>query len=410
MISSGKKMTKTELVTILAIVYYCLNVGNKGYLALVVLGVVAFFTLVKRRFRLDKLQILLAVFSLVFAYYLNKYHLRESSVLWLNVISPLIFYLCGYNLFKSHSSEKMVKIMLLVPASLSVFAFLGVVSTGDVYIGWRGIVSIWGSKISATGVNTYLSIGLSLLPLALLSKNKKVRLVSFLLFFISAYSTFVLSNRTGILIIVISVIVSFLFTGKIKGKKIPLGAFLILSSVLFYQYLGTTNLGDRMSEGGLLSDPRYLAWEAAFKGLFINPFGGKLTILPLGYAHNLWLDVGYEAGLLAALLLLTFTIMALDKLVLVLRSSVTQDTKLLFACYITAFFATFMLEPIMEGWFYYFNVFCFVFGVLSQEATKVVQPNTRLQKRFNTRKFKLMRVVVITWSTAVVTVLAWIVL
>jgi O-antigen ligase len=109
-----------------------------------------------------------------------------------------------------------------------------------------------------------------------------------------------------------------------------------------------------------------MTWGEAFRGLFTNPLGGNQTQLSLGYAHNLWLDVGWTTGLFPFVLLVFFTLMALkDYYIKLFRS---DDLSLYFKYLITAmlcgFFITFMLEPIIEANVLFFCAFCFFSGIL----------------------------------------------
>ncbi|MEK3987463.1 hypothetical protein MHB77_29460 [Paenibacillus sp. FSL K6-3166] len=406
--SHMSKLTIMEQLMVLTIMVYCLNVFNKGYFALFFIVPVAVVILLKSRFKIDLQQSVLIIFSIVFSTVLSNYGLRDSNIVFLNLISPIAFYIFANNLSKRNNQNKTLKIMLLIAASLSLFGFLSVVNTRGIELGWRGVVSIWGGNITATGVNTYLSLGLSLLPLILLSKNKKIRLISLVLFSVSLYSMFALGNRTGLLIIALSVVCSFLFTGNLTGKKLSIGTIILLSSFLFYQYLNTTMIGDRLSSGSFFSDPRFQAWRIALTGLADHPFGGKLTVLPLSYAHNMWLDVGHEAGLIPMILLLVFTLLSLKKLIFILKSDSPLDIKIIFICFFVAFFVTFFLEPIMEGWFYYFNIFCFVFGVLSRETSNLSKINTEVSIKFSKQDNKLLLMTVLTWSIAGIIILAWV--
>lgn len=401
------KLTGTELIMVLFIMVYCFNVLNKGYFVVFIIIPFLFFFMIKNKTKIDMQMIILFLFSTVYSIILNNYDLRETNILFLNLISPIVLYLFGYQIIMKNNSKKAIKVLLLVAASLSLFGFLNVLNSRDVSFGWRAVVSIWGGSITATGANTYLSLGLSLLPLTLLSKNKKVKIISLFLFAISVYSLFTLANRTGLLIILLSIICTFLFVGNLTVRKIFIGITLFLSSFLIYRFISTTILGERVNSGSILSDPRFESWKVAFNGLGDYPFGGKQTALPLSYAHNMWLDVGHEVGIIPLVLLSVFTILSLKKLATLLKSNSSTDIKIIFLSFFVAFFVTFSLEPIMEGWYYYFNVFCFVFGILSREVSNLPKVDKEVSVSALSYKDKYLKMALISWSIAIVFIMAF---
>lgn len=404
------KLTGTELFAALLIMVYCFNVLNKGYYVVFIIIPFLVFLAFKNKIKIDMQLSTLIIFSILYSIILNNYGFRESNILFLNLIGPVIFYLFGHQIITRHNPKKVLKILLLVAASLSLFGFLNVLNSRGVSFDWRAVVSIWGGSITATGANTYLSLGLSLLPLVLLSKNKNIKIISLLVFGISVYSLFSLANRTGVLIILLSIIFTFLFIGNLTIRKLFMGITLFLSSFLIYQFIITTILGERLSRGNILSDPRFEAWNASINGLGDYPFGGKLTNLPLSYVHNMWLDVGHEAGIIPLVLLSVFTILAIKKLATLLRSDLSTDIKIIFLSFFVAFFVTFSLEPIMEGWYYYFNVFCFVFGMLSREISNIPKVSVEASVSFSSYRNKYLKAALFSWSIAIVFIMTFIII
>jgi hypothetical protein len=305
------------------------------------------------------------------------------------LVFPLILIVMGYKLVDSENNyQKAYTYIFLVIFSLSLFGFLSVIKTinkfgvESISLG-RTVISIWNdSLITATGLNTFLSFGLILLPILFISfkgvrHGRMMKLLCAICFFTSIYSTIVLGNRTGLGIVAISILTIFLFSKKHVAKKylnMMLGLiFLFIFRILFNQnFLGiryeweSTLLSSRLNGQNLSEDPRLLSWNAAFKGLFDYPMGGRETPLPLSFAHNMWLDVGYDAGLLPFIVLIIFTVFSFGSLMFFIKSNHPILLKSLLVGIFTAFYITFMVEPIFQGWFTHFTLYCFMVGLVQR--------------------------------------------
>jgi O-antigen ligase len=110
--------------------------------------------------------------------------------------------------------------------------------------------------------------------------------------------------------------------------------------------------------------PRTNNWQLAFNGFFKYPLGGAKTRLTSPYAHNLWLDVGWRAGLIPLIPLLIFTC---RYIISVWRINKKKYYPVFFRsviiCVCLGFLLSFSVEPVMEGLFNNFCLFCLFFGV-----------------------------------------------
>ncbi|WP_143543632.1 O-antigen ligase family protein [Salinicoccus roseus] len=276
---------------------------------------------------------------------------------------------------------------------MTFFGFLSVVKTlilygsmeaASIHFVGRYAVDLWSNEpISATVINLRFSLGLALLPILFLAKDKytpyvkSIKLISLVCFIASFYSIILLGNRTGIAIAIISFLIVFIISRKISLKKVS-NLFVIVMSIILFAILYNNNwlglkaswqasaLSYRLQSNSSLEDPRVNAWIESFLGMFTNPLGGKKSDIGLTYAHNLWLDVGYETGILPFLLLIGFTIIPLTVLITFLKKNHHVIFKGLFLAIFTAFFISFFLEPIIQAWFPYFTIFCFFIGIIQK--------------------------------------------
>lgn len=378
-----KDVTWLSLIAI-----YCINL-NSSVLPFLFLPVV-FVYLLKEKYNIVPLLIA-AAFSVSYALFVYSYHFSSDiKAVLMYLMCPSCFYIFGSYIAQGDSDfKKTTRMLMVVVTCFTLFGFLSLYKTLSRYgsidalttaLNGRVVLNYWnGSLIAATGINTFLSLGLSLGGVLFLSSEgmrKWVKLLCLAVFAVSLYSVVALGNRTGIIIVAAAFIMVYLFAEKFTATKAVRSVLFLLFSVvliLLYQAglfsakqtLEGTLMYSRFHQTSMLEDPRIEAWKASFWGLFEHPMGGRLTELPqVKYAHNLWLDVGYTAGVMPFLLLLIFTILAIRTLIMFVRSDAPVMLKGIFIGLFTAFFITFFFEPIMEGWFSYFTVFCLIFGML----------------------------------------------
>jgi hypothetical protein len=394
-LKGGIPFKSREILWSLVIVLYCINFLNVGiYIPFLLLPHLLIYVF-KNRFSkvfFGTLS-LLTLFSIVFT--VSNYHygfIENKVVLAIRLFYPVCLFILGYKLInKDFDYQKTYRYLFLIIISFTMFGFLSLMNTiftfGNIQVAsevlkGRMVISIWGDQlISATGLNTFLSIGLFLLPIIFLTDStlkhiKAVKIISIICFVASVYCVFQLGNRTGLGIIVASFIVITLYKkpNVIRFVKWTCFTFLLLFfRILFDQnFLGmrqaweNTFMYSRFHENDLTEDPRYEAWNSAFWGLFEHPLGGRKTEIPLSYAHNMWLDVGYDSGILPFVLLIAFTLLSMLSLITFIKVKRPMILRCLIIGLYTAFFITFAAEPILQGWFTYFTIFCFILGIIQR--------------------------------------------
>ncbi len=349
-----------------------------------------FFVLLKSRncAGFYKVLLLLITFSITHYTILYFYGLGSLTDLVFNTLSAAIAFCLGYAVSRNDNGYiKTNRYIFLIISSMTLLAFTSLVHTQSVFgsvedasvvLQGRSVQTLWGYTISATGVNAFFSYSLSLLPFILMMvsfreiKVKKIyRFISVVAFIMGIYGTMQLGNRTGFMIVIISTLAVILRTPSMTNKKRPLLALAsllaLIVAMMLFQYshvLNGTLLYERSSQLSLNDDLRYSAWSSALIGLFDYPMGGQKTLLPTSYAHNMWLDVGYQTGFAPLLLLLTITLAA----ILVVRRFNKIDhpieIKFLINALFTASIIVCFVEPILQGWTFYFYVFCILLGVV----------------------------------------------
>ncbi|WP_079528153.1 O-antigen ligase family protein [Halobacillus hunanensis] len=350
----------------------------------------------------------LFVFSFTYSLISFFYGYFTLASLLGRLLYPSILFVLGYKLAGSDfSNKKSLGYLITIIIASSLYGFFSLMKSILTYgsinaiinnLGGRIVLDLWGSgEVNATILNASLSLGLSLLPLLLnnssmgssLKYQFKFKLLCLLSFVVSFYTIFSLGNRTGIVIVIFSFLTVYLFVEKNNRKRFSKAISLFFITIIGYLLYSLNIFSiksiwegslifNRLSSRQLSENPRIDAWINVFIGTFEHPLGGRETNIHLGFAHNLWLDVAYDAGIIPFILLILFTFISLFSIYKFLKSDFTLIFKSLILAMCIAFFITFSLEPILQGLITYFTSFCFVIGILQRKVHDKKQLNSQL--------------------------------
>ncbi len=104
---------------------------------------------------------------------------------------------------------------------------------------------------------------------------------------------------------------------------------------------------------------------ASIKNIIEKPLGWELE--ELGYSHNVWLDVVRVSGVIPFVLLVIFSVRSIWKVKkAIFIDSKQLSTNILFFTYLMAFFLVFMVEPIIDGLFALFSLYCLFTGIVTK--------------------------------------------
>lgn len=273
------------------------------------------------------------------------------------------------------------------------FSLIGIaIESRKVPTFWKGDDFINGPSLD---IFSYLGVSLIGLLISIVSTPsignfRKLILFIGILFLIlmSVYSSISLGARTPIIVFLVSLLTIFMFTNfstkASKAKTIRIMIYFCMgfiaffaSSVLvenFYEFINSLldlGIGSRFSSKGLETS-RYEVWQEVITQMPDFPWGGRYMIISAAYAHNIWLDQMYDAGILAMLLLLTFHIVQIPILVRLFRLDMLIKVHLFVLCTVVAFMAAFMQAPVIQANPVYFGISCFFFGSVSRFTTDAV--------------------------------------
>ena len=307
-----------------------------------------------------------------------------------------ICYLIGSNI--DESDEKgITKFIILIAASLALYTTSFFINNGII----NGFSSynvetqynIWnGNPLWPTNIMLYSSLFSSICGyIVFYEKNKKMKILYFIILFINMFYALMLGRRTALLMVCLSMLISFIyimFFDKTNNKKkivkislVVLFIILIICLLLVVCYIYNifnfkniveeTNLYIRYSDNifKFFNDAGRTKIRKKFLSYFWQyPWGGsKIHNFINNYAHDLWLDVYDVAGIITFIVMIVYTIVIFTNIVkLLLNKSLNMKFRLLLLSLFICIFVQFCIEPILEACRAYMFAVCMIFGSLER--------------------------------------------
>lgn len=367
------------------LIIYLINPFNFGYIA--GLAVIPFLLINKQFLKssLDFDVFLLTIFSFSYAlfYSLDATENQGNQYIFIYALTPPTFYLLGKYLSKELQSERLITLFLFILFTL--FSISALISVFSAFLSEgfgtfeRNIPMFWsGRRVSATIMGAYLVFNMCI-PAILISSIGRhklwIQILMLFVFAISLISVIRLGSRTQLAVFLITAIISLIYVMPKQSFRNNFILVLLLGSVVYYVQTMVsfdlsedwlTNFADRMdSKGGDLSSGggRTERWSKSIENIFTKPTGWNVK--DFGYSHNLWLDVARVSGVLPFTLLLLITFRFISHIREFVRSNSNDlaiRTHILI--YTLGFLLVFMVEPIFDGIFSLFTLFCLFVGLL----------------------------------------------
>jgi xanthosine utilization system XapX-like protein len=341
----------------------------------------------------------LASFAIIYFLTLEYYEINgidQENKVWINIFRFLIYYIIGIGINYSrlpYYPYNLVLLLLSLISGSTIFIFLSVnkVTFGALaFFKLEGteIPNVWGGDdLHIRNVDMFSSLNMGLFPLLLYGRDRNfkssyidwfITILLIPLFLLSLYSSLALRGRTPLMVLVASLTLATIFilfkSGKSKLlRKIWIFMLISISVIAFVDFaeiwnlVSGTGLLERFESEGL-DTPRYEMWNTVLEKMFDYPFGGKKFKLVSEWAHNLWLDTVYEAGIIPSLLLIIFQLIHLKAFIKVFSSALPRIVSLAVIGITIGFALTFMIQPIMAASTVYFAISCFFLGVVKRLA------------------------------------------
>jgi|TARA_R110000744_G_scaffold103809_2_gene198930 hypothetical protein len=370
-------------IYLIPFIIYLINPFGIGFLFGYALILVILLNGKKMIHYLDRDFIFLSLFSITYALFYAVYPISGVQLIFIYALFPGFFYLFGkYLVLPQMNPVHLVFVLFTIGFIFSISPLISVVINlregGFVQLN-REIPLFWNGKdTKATLMAAYLTFNMCL-PIIYLIKKTKIpillQLTAGIIFITSLLSVFRLGSRTQLFICLLSIVLSLLFVipKQTIRANTKLFFFLLLISILVLNFVPLnlnadyfSVLGSRLQESGNTSSAggRTSLWLQGLENLFIYPLGWQGP--NVRYAHNLWLDVARYAGLLPFLLLVIFTFRSLRNTYKAVRKAPNElllNTTLLI--FTMASMLIFFVEPIMEGLFFLFTLYCLFQGIIN---------------------------------------------
>jgi hypothetical protein len=259
----------------------------------------------------------------------------QDIILFSAAIKGIAFSICcywvGYSIpiNQAEKNEKLViATMLSIALGFLTLSFGSVVNTGfptkALTFDGGAINFIEGNALHKTSAGMYASLSICLFPIVLftnpLEKGNRLYWAIALAFSVLGFlANMAMKNRTPVLALGLSTILAmqvYAYRWLKNGPtlhgitKLFLGTPAVIACIGLV-YIALDSVSDvafaQFQRGGM-ETPRYLVWQTVLSHFFDYFWGGRKIILIESYAHDLWLDILWEAGIPACLTMLIFHI------------------------------------------------------------------------------------------------------
>ena len=382
-LGTGTQNLNKTMVVLMTL--YLLDPFNLGYIFAYLLILSLFSKIDFLKKSLDSDILLLLLFSAVFTLFYSFDLFLGTQYILIFMFFPASFYLTGkYLADQLKSPKKIFGLMLFITVAFSVTSLisvtLSIVDVGFVSLN-RNVAVFWdGHVIPATNMGSFLTFNMCI-PALLIAKfkgiNRWLKLFMLVIFILSVICVLRLGSRTqlGITIFTCAASIIYLTTKQSPIKNFLMFAVIFVLGNIAFSYFSFDKDSDILSAyasrmdskkfGASTAGGRTERWEKSLVNLIEEPLGWPVE--EFGFSHNLWFDVARGGSVISFLLLVLYTIrsvLQIKKTISINKNLIQLNT--LFLIYGLAFLLLFMVEPIFDGYYSLFTLFCFYKGVLNK--------------------------------------------
>lgn len=309
---------------------------------------------------------------------------EQAEYLWVISIAIISAYLIGWNWQKIFPGATASSAIIFIGLSFATHGLLNYVYSLQLGVGDSGLCfDYWSKSHSAsTAQGVIFTPFVSVVWIILLQhRSIVVKVATFIALLFAVRYNFMLGGRSFLLLLALAafvyLVLKITFSADSVGDAITnlLVVFLLLFLILFLYQKNVFNLkstfensymAHRFKYQSVAEDDRATRWVYYASHFSQGIFGGnKISISSgYGYAHNLWLDVFDQAGLIPFVLLL---VLSFSSAIQGLRTafSVNRYEGLYATSFYVIYFAQFFIEPILQGSPFFFISFVFITGLFN---------------------------------------------
>ena len=373
-----------------AFLFFCflINPFNQGSLFVYPLILLIVFKKNFLKTSLDFNFVLLFFISIIYALFYLFDPIGGVQFVVYYAFFPCLFYLFGKHLTRDYADSNVIFYLFIAIGILFSFSALVSVTLNFLQGGFsqldRSLPFFWtGQLFSATKMGSFFTFNMCLPALLIADQNRSnllLKIIATLVFGLTLICVIRIGSRTQLVVMLLTTIVSLFYVIPKQSAKKNTVLFLMLLALVFYVYKNVSfdlnadwlsTFAGRMEGGSgevASGGGRTERWVKSIEYIFEKPLGWSLD--EFGYSHNLWLDALRSSGIITFILLIIFTFRSfylVIKTIKINRNLLYFNVLIL--VYGLAFFLLFMVEPILEGMFSFFLLFCLFFGILTKYNT-----------------------------------------
>jgi hypothetical protein len=250
-------------------------------------------------------------------------------------------------------------------------------------------MDLWNNNIIvATEYNMHYLYLIALIPLIFFSDKRNIRLYLTFSAILTIWATYITGSRSNVMLILLSILFGLwykkyrdtLHTNLLKSNSEIVGnshlRILISILAIFVVIAGlvvaidASNILDQslmFKQKGfgiqeILYDPRWTFAFEVLKNLRYQPFGNMV----IDWAHNVWLDVAHEVGIIPMIFLLIFSFHNIKLVKTIwLKFEWKSTSRLIALSTIFLINISFFLEPVIKGSTQHFLFYSLIIGMLN---------------------------------------------
>lgn len=340
-----------------------------------------------RRVGEDKIGKYLFAFSVVFVAILFITGQVATMFGALGVLcGPTACYLFGKHLVDVHRGNSSILNTLLMICVLMFVLRLGLntiedIRNGELVNALR--VMALDRNLSATlyGLTVSVAMGGIAIVYAMPNRFKSPTAWGYMFAFVLGLLTVVhLVNRSGLVTAVVTFVVVLVYLSKLNPSKLILYVLVTIALVFMAVRLGLVSEEvfsayearsesdlSYYEEGNAQFAGRGDRWIASISYLFSHPFGWATnTSIRMGYAHNLWLDIARQCGIVPFILFLLATVNMIKIYIRIFRLRIKDTFFAVLLAVFTSILLSSFVEPVVEGNPFVLYFFTFLCGITAR--------------------------------------------
>lgn len=342
---------------------------------------------VKKYSYLFVFQLLILFFSSIYIFVLELF--RDFKIEYIGkLLYPIIFYYTGYVFVNKYKTVTYKILIFNISISLLLFCLLSMLYTVYLYGPYtefyltqgRILYGYLSDKIySATLINGYLSLAMSMISIIFIKDIKLTKLEIFYIliaFTIAVYLGMSMANRSTLLLVLFPMIITLLFCFN-QLNKIIFFTFSFLSILVVSYYSNNILLFQRLASDDGLDDSRTVNWLSGLNIISENPIGGSGLRTQSIFAHNFWIDLGISYGLMVMILFIIFTLLNSIIFIKFLLINKKNFFVLSFLLMFISINIIFLIEPVYQGLFKIYCLYCLLIGMGTAYLLKIDQYTPR---------------------------------